>query len=290
MAKPALPLLDIPLGAFGLARLVEAAGPVVVNVSHLPDSVTEALAAVVPQGRGWSSFLEKPPALGTAGTLAALAGRLRDPALVYNGDLLADIDPAALLEAHRNSGARATVAIRPVTSGADLTLDGARVTGFVDRRDRVDAGGALYLGVAVFHLDVIEAIPSTVPLGLGESVLSQLAERGELAMWQHDAYALDIGTPARYLAATMELLHGRGPRPPIPWPGRIIEDTDGLAYVGEGADVEPASLSDGAVVLRGATVERGARIGRSIVWPGERVPADSDLDGVVWIEGRAIPC
>ena len=285
VAKPALPVLDVPLGAFGLARLVEETPPVVMNLSHLPETVTPALSEIVAPASGWSTYVEPPQALGTAGTLAALSGRMAPIVVVYNADLVSDLSPRDLLDAHRASGAPATLAVRRVATGADLLVDVGVVTGFVDRRETTRAAGALYLGVAALDRAVIEAIPHRVPLGLGETVFPELAARGELAIAQHYGYALDVGTSARYLEVTMDLLHGRGPEPPRPWPGDIVEVEGGLAYVGEGAEVDVASLGDGAVILRDALVHPGAHVTRSIVWPGERVPSEARLDGVVWFEG-----
>ena len=285
VAKPGLPVLDVPLATFGLTRLIEEAPPVVVNLSHLPETVTEPVGEVVSPASSWTTFVEEPEALGTAGTLAALADRMASTVVIYNADLVSDLSARELLATHRASGAAATLAVRKVGTGADLLIEGNTVTGFVDRRKTSGASGALYLGVAALERTVIEAIPQRVPLGLGETVLPELAARGELAIALHDSYALDVGTPARYLEVTMDLLHGRGPNPPCPWPGDIVEVADGLAYVGEGAEVDVVSLYDGAVILRDAVIEPGARVAGSIVWAGERVPRDARLDGVIWFEG-----
>lgn len=286
-AKPGIPLLDVPLGAWGLSSLLTAAPPVVVNASHRAEELETVLRASFPAG--WELFDEGAEGFGTGGTVAALADRLAGSIVVHNGDLLTDLDPAAILETHTSRGAGITLAVRVVERGADLELAGTEIKGFVDRRVAPDAGGAQYLGVAVIEPEVAARIPKTRPLGLGESVLAPLAQRGWLAAHVHEGYALDVGTIGRYLEASMDVLYGRAPAPPVPVPGRIVEVPSGLAYTGPQSQVVEGSLAAGAVVLGGATVEDGARVGSAVVWPGETVPSATVVRDAVWFGGRAIP-
>ncbi|HEX2196194.1 MAG TPA: NDP-sugar synthase, partial [Actinomycetota bacterium] len=178
LAKPALPLLDVPLAAFGLRRLYEAAPAVVLNVRHLPDSVTAAATPYVPAGRRLHTLFEAPEAYGTAGTLVALRDRLAPRVLTWNSDLLTDLSPRTLVEAHAASGAPATIGVAEVPSGADFSLEGGRAVGFVDRRELRDAPGGVFIGAAVFDRTALESLPDTRPLGLGETLLASLARSG----------------------------------------------------------------------------------------------------------------
>ena len=286
MAKPAVPLLDVPLGAYGLAALLRTAGPVVVNGSHRTAELEAALRGVCPDG--WELYDEGAEGYGTGGTVAALADRSSGPLVVFNGDLLTDLDPAALLETHRAAGAGITLAVRTVETGADLKLSGSEVSGFVDRRRDSESAGAMYLGVAVIEPDVAKRIPKTRPLGLGESVFGPLAKRGWLAAHVHEGYALDVGTIGRYLQASNEVLNGVAPPAPVASPGEIVEVEGGRAYVGPDARVAVGSLGPDAIVLSGAEVMEGAYVERAVLWPGEVVTPGTEVRDAVWIDGRAI--
>ncbi|HEX2058841.1 MAG TPA: NDP-sugar synthase [Actinomycetota bacterium] len=285
VAKPALPLLDVPLAAFGLRRLYEAAPAVLLNVRHLPDSVTAAVAPYVPPERRLNTLFEAPEAYGTAGTLVALRDRLGPRVLTWNSDLLTDLTAGSLLGSHAASGAPATVAVAEVAAGADFVLEGGRAVGFVDRRRRAAASGGVFIGAAVFERTALEALPGTRPLGLGETLLASLASSGELAVHRHGGYWRDVGTPGTYLEASLDLLEGRGPEPPDRrWPGEVVDGS----YVGPGAIVE-GELGPGAVVLAGARVAAGARVERAIVWPGEVVPAGAVVHDGIRFRGRTLP-
>jgi mannose-1-phosphate guanylyltransferase len=275
VAKPALPLLDLPLGAFGLAALLRDSPPVAVNVSHLPNTVARALEVV--GGEGGFELLTEPQPLGSGGTVGDLRGRVDMRLVTYNADFLADLSVAALIEEHERAGAPATVAVGMVDAGADLELEDGRAASFIDRHEHPNRPGARFLGAAVMERDALELIPATRPVGLAEALLRPLAERGQLAVFVHDSYALDVGTPRAYLQASLDLVAGEGPRPPVPWPGEIVDVQGGRAYMGPGAKVDPESLGPGAVLLRGASTASGARVERTVVWPHERVPAGMHL-------------
>jgi mannose-1-phosphate guanylyltransferase len=286
-AKPALPLLDLPLGAFGLAALLRDSPPVAVNVSHLPDRVAKALDVVVGGERGFE-LLTEPQPLGSGGTVGDLRERVDKRLVTYNADFLADLSVAAMIEAHESAGAPATAAVGLVDGGADLELDDGRVASFIDRREHPDRAGARFLGAAVIERDALDLIPAKRPVGLAEGLLRPLAEHGELDVFVHDSYALDVGTPRAYLRASLDLLSGKGPEPPLPWPGEIVEVDGSRAYVGPGSNVAREALGPGAIVLRGASAAEGARLERAIVWPDERVPAGKQVLEAIWAFGTAL--
>lgn len=279
--KPILPLLEVPLAAWGLHALTTAASPVVVNASHLAPRMIEVLERL--PFRGWQPFVEEPAALGTAGTLHALRDRFGDRVVTSNADVVTDLSIAHLLECHVRSGATATVAVRSVERAADMRLDGDRVVGFVDRRRSPHEVGVQFLGVAVFERAALDLLPDHRPAGLGETLLATLVERGDLAAHLHEGYWVDVGTPAAYLSVSLDLLYGRAPVPPVAVPGTTLQVAGGLAYVGPKTTVDQTSLGAGAIVLTGAVVSGGATIERSIVTPGSVVPAGSNLRDTVWL-------
>jgi mannose-1-phosphate guanylyltransferase len=279
--KPALPVLDVPLGAFGLKRLLSAAPPVAVNVSHLPDEIESALGRF-----GDFGLLREPVGgLGTGGTLKALEDDLAPSFVTLNADALIDLDIEMLAEHHRQSGATATGAVVAVGKGADFVGTGV-ARSFIDRRIDPDAPGLRFAGAAAFSRDVLKLMPDEPPVGLGETVFPLLVDRGELALYEHDGYALDVGTPASYLRANLDLLHNRF-ESPVDLSGEIIEVEGGRAYIGLDAQVDEQSIKAGAIILLGAKVGLGASIENAIVMPDEKVAANEELAGTIaWAGGR----
>ena len=285
--KPATPLLDVPLGAFALDGLVRVAAPVIVNASHLSDALERSLEPFAPRDRV-EILVEHPDPYGTAATLDALRDRLGDPFVVRNADALSDVDVADLLAAHKRNDAGATLAVRRVSRGADFQRDPSGRTRLVDRRAHPGAAGALYLGAAVLDASTLDLVRPGRPPGLAAAVFGPLAADGRLELHEHAGYWRDVGRLADYLAASLELLAGRGPVPPVSWPGEIVEVEGGLAYLGPGADAGRGRLGPGAVMLTGALLEDGTSVEDAVVWPGERVPAGESLRSAVWALGRSL--
>lgn len=58
------------------------------------------------------NYLDEQTPLGTAGPLGQLPNNITTPVLVLNGDILTKMDPARLMEFHRDAGAAATMGVR----------------------------------------------------------------------------------------------------------------------------------------------------------------------------------
>ncbi len=280
--KPGLPILDIPLAAWGLAALAAASQRLVVNTSHLSDVAARLLGPFSDA----EIFEEPVEPFGTAGTLRELGPRLGPEIAIWNGDLLANIDMAEVRRRHRAAGRPATLVVKMVSSGGDMTVDGDRATGFIDRRVHGDAPGALFVGAGVLRTDALDIIPSTGPQGLGGAVIAPLIESGDVTVVIHEGYTLDVGTPARYLAGSLDVLEGVAPMTPTRPPGRTIEVSGGHAYIGPGVHYSEVQIGPGAILLEGARLGDDAYVERSVVWPGTPVRGivrdslwfDRDLD------------
>src|SRR5215207_4840506 len=126
--KPALTLVDRPflsymvewLAAHGVEEVVLACG-------FLPDVLREVLG----EGEGDGPrirYVAEPEPLGTAGAIRFAADELGDDLgerfLALNGDVLTDLDLRALLAAHGDGAARATIGLHPVEDSAAYGLVG----------------------------------------------------------------------------------------------------------------------------------------------------------------------
>src|SRR5687768_14640956 len=86
---------------------------VVFSLAYRP----ERIEAVFGDGRAFGKHIryvvEETP-LGTGGAVKNAEAHLDDVTIVFNGDVLTDVDLAAVVEGHRSSGASATPVLTPV--------------------------------------------------------------------------------------------------------------------------------------------------------------------------------
>jgi NDP-sugar pyrophosphorylase family protein len=137
---------------------------------------------------------EEPERLGRGGGIKFAARARREPGDVFalNWDELVDVDFAALLARHRETGAAATVTVaRPALpfGVVELTEDDV-ITGFTE-------GGRIpywvNCGVYVLSEEAIERFPEQ---GDHEStVFPELAAEGRLRAFRHEGLWLTVNTP-----------------------------------------------------------------------------------------------
>jgi NDP-sugar pyrophosphorylase family protein len=137
---------------------------------------------------------EEPERLGRGGGIKFAARQRAESGdvLAMNGDELVDVDFAALLARHRESGAAATVSVaRPASPFGVVELGGDDVvTGFSE-------GGRIpywvNCGVYVLAEEAIERFPDR---GDHESTaFPELAAEGRLRAYRHDGLWLTVNTP-----------------------------------------------------------------------------------------------
>ncbi len=261
--KPLVPLGDRPMLSHVIANLrARGEGRIIVNAHHHADAIAE-----------WSKtqsdvfVSHETDLLGTAGGVAHARALLGDAAvLVYNGDILADVDVAALRAACIGVLCLAVAPRAAHEGNVGLSADG-RVVRMRKTSFGQEARGGDFLGIYVIAPEFLRAFPS--PGGLVEDVcLPALASGNRLTTFEVTTPFTDLGTPEAYLAANLTWLAERES-----WVGPDAHVADGVrlkrSIVGEGARVVGSGLLLDCVVWPGATAN--APLSRAVVTPHHAV-------------------
>jgi len=263
-------------------------------------------------------YVEEPRPLGTGGALRYAGGLLDERFLMLNGDVLADFDLRAQLAQHERTGARATLALYPVEDPSAYGLvrlrEDGRVAGFLEkpRPEEIDTN-LINAGVYVLERSVLEVMPPPGShVSIEREVFPKLVDDGLYGRLSQGYWA-DIGTPARYLQATFDILEsvvrsdtgsrlraagglmadgasveGRLIPPALIGPGSRLAPgalVGGRVSLGRGVAIAEGARIEDAVVLDGASVGPRATIRNSILGPGVRVGEACQLDGALLGEG-----
>ncbi len=146
--------------------------------------------------------------LGTMGPLR-LVEALDDDFLVANGDIVSDLDFAALFAAHRASGCLLTIGLsqrRLRSEFGVIEFDGAdRVTAFTEK--------PIYdlhcsMGCYAMKREILDFIPPDINFGLDKLVLALLAAGQPINVFHHHGYWLDLGRPEDYDQVNADLASG----------------------------------------------------------------------------------
>ena len=294
-AKPVLPVLNRPLLHWTLEHLARhGVDDVIVNLHHLPESVTEALEDRSSAGLR-IRYAHERPILGTSGGPRAVRDVLgSEPFLLVNGDMLFDFDLSDLVARHHASGARATLALLPNpdprTYGSVVTDRTGRVLSLAGLPRRARGTRSLFTGVHVLDPALLDWLPEG-PSDSVRDLYAPMVAEGERVdgVRVHGAWH-DFGRPSLYRDTQLRLLPGRGrhrvlldPRAQVSRDARLRR-----SVVGAGARVDGEAVVERSVLWDRATVEAGARVEGAIVVSGGVVRPGENARGVAVIPRRGI--
>lgn len=269
--KPMLPVGHEPM----IARLVDRLGrggvtEVVLALGFRPEPFIEAF----PDGQCGDvalTYAVEPEPLDTAGAIrfAAEAAGIDETFVVANGDVMTDLDVGALVSAHRNFGAEATIHLigvdDPSSFGVvDLADDGS-VNAFVEKpAPGEEPSNLINAGTYVFEPSVLARIPDG-PVSIERDTFPKIANDGAMYGYATDDYWIDAGRPEFYRAANLDLLNG-------------VRRDESCEAISPSANVHPEATIRNSVVGDHVTVGAGATIVDSVLLPGAAIGSGASVE------------
>lgn len=303
--KPIVPLLNIPFLRYQLSLLRQhGVTDVILCVEHLPEAIRQVLGDGRDMGLRLTYVAEAEP-LGTGGAVGNAAHLVRERLIVFNGDVLTDVNLTAVVRFHEALGAMATIVMTPVENptayGLIETEPEGRIRRFLEKpaADEVRTN-TINAGTYVLEPDLLARIPRGAVHSMEREFFPGLiADKIPLYGYSSDAYWLDIGTAEKYLRAHHDLLGRKLLSSAGRW-GRLLSDE---IWVGEGVEVSPQARYVGPVVIgeraslaphvhleaftvigAGSVIAPGAAIEGSVLW--EDVVVEEGASVVRSILGR----
>jgi NDP-sugar pyrophosphorylase family protein len=282
----------------------------VLSCSYLVDEIRRAMG----DGSRWDVALEyavETEPLGTGGGVRNAADLVSGLVVVLNGDILTDADLSGMLRYHSERGSRATIFLTRVedTSPYGLVeLADGRVRRFIEKPGPADrTTDTINAGIYVLDAALLERIPAGRVASMEREFFpGLLADSVPFFGWIGDCYWIDIGSPAKYRQAHLDLLAGRVETDLTP-PGAGAGDgrraiagdavlgarvrTTSPVVIGAGCRLEDDSRVGPSTVLGpGCVVGAGAAVEGSVLWEGVSVGAGAELrDCIVGAGVRVAP-
>lgn len=279
--KAMVPILNQPFLEYLLGYLKRhGVTDIILAMGYLPDPIQSRFGDGTQSGVRLTYLVEEVP-LGTAGAVKNAESFLDGPLVVFNGDIITEIDLTDMMKQHREIKPKVSIALTPVD---DPTIYGVVETdaeGLVQRFVEKPSWGEvttnmINAGIYILEPEVLADIPASTPSMFENYLFPRLLERGEPILGYHsDAYWIDIGTPEKYLQANHALLlqmfdksiRTRG-KSQI-HPTAQIEGPVLMAQ--ECAIAENVQLKGPVVIGPGCRVAKGAIIEGSVLWQGSKV-------------------
>lgn len=298
--KPLFPIGRLPLIGYALKLLAHhGITDVIVNLHHLAKHLRDALGDGTAYGVK-ITYSEEQEILGTGGGLKKMHAALDDTFIVVNSDILIDIDLDAVLAAHRQGNALATMILRTDPQQKEygqIEIDPAgrlrRILGHVSPTDASSIAAVaptltpyMFTGVHVIEPRLLEYIPEGIETSVIHSGYVKALNNDEVlhGFVSHD-YWIDAGTPARYWDANLDALTGKASvryvemLPPQRSPGVCVSPSAQVSraaqLVAPVAIADDVHVGDGAVIGPNVVLARGVHVGR-----GAKVDTSVALDDV----------
>jgi mannose-1-phosphate guanylyltransferase len=232
--------------------------------------------------------------LGTAGPIKKAEKLLGhdEPFIVLNGDIFADIDYKALIEAHKKANALATMALCSVEDPScfgvvELCKDNY-ITRFIEKPPKGQVpSNFINAGAYVLDPGVFDFIPEGRAVSIEREIFPRLVVAKQLVGHCIDGLWMDIGKPAEYLEANRLLLSSFAHK--IVNPKNVLAEIKSPVALEQGVVVgEKSILGPYAIIGKNVKIGCNVTISNSIVFSDAEIGDDVKLNGAVVGEGAYI--
>ncbi|HZR26565.1 MAG TPA: NDP-sugar synthase [Vicinamibacterales bacterium] len=289
--KPIVPIFDRPFLHYQLDLLkqVPEIDEVILSLNYQPRRIEEIFGDGSESGLGIKYVVEPAP-LGTAGAIRYAGESLRESVVVFNGDVLTEVNLAEVIALHRERKAKATIVLTPVDNPTAYGLVETDAHGNIRRfleKPKADeiTSDTINAGIYVLEPDTFDRIPKDTPWSIERSFFPSLIERNEtFVAYVYRGYWIDIGTPEKYMQVHRDIMDGRYKHRAAPF-----ATTPGSSWISPEARIEDGAVIEGPCFVDAETiVKHGARIGPySVVGKHCHVEENAAIDqAIIWANTR----
>jgi mannose-1-phosphate guanylyltransferase len=310
LPKPAIPLLNVPLGFYNLHLLQQlGVDNFTLNTHHLPEKIREVFTCGATAGLKINYSDEQPEILGSGGGIKKAQKFLQGQGTfaVSNADCVTSFGVADGLEFHKSENALATMIViqHPEAGkkyGAVWVDDKNQVLAISKTKPQEGARPMHFVGIHFMQDEIFNYFPEG-PCSIMENVYLPALKRGEKILAYEKVGAwYDGGSLDDYLCATKDLIECLSNLQHSPFFfslfRRFWPDFDQRPNIWEGVDSEhllplgssskilignhcrihdSVRVNGFAVIGDGAVIERGVVLEDAVVAPNVRVTEGSQL-------------
>ena len=289
--KPIVPVANRPFVVHQIEHLVKhGVDEVILNLHYLSHEIKK----ILDDGREWGikihySIEEHP--LGTAGAVKNAEKYFdQGPMVIFNGDVLTDINISKVVNFHREKEAGVTLTLTevedPTAFGLILTDKDGRVTKFIEKPswDMVTAK-TINAGIYVVDPKIFDEVPKGKAYSFERELYPSLLEK-DLPIYGYlsRSYWIDIGNPSKYKEVHEAILRNEvavkiyGTR--IDGRNWLGKDTHpdssvrmlGPSIIGEKVKIgKETEVNDYVVIGDRVSIGEHCSLERAIVWRGTKI-------------------
>ena len=271
---------------------------IILSTSYKPQKIKEYFGDGSKLGLKIHYVCEDIP-LGTGGAIKNTREFFDDTFLIFNADILSNIDILDMLKFHKEKSASVTIAVTQVENpslyGVIEYNEDLYAESFTEKPKLSEIkSNYINAGIYIFEPDVLDEIPDMKVVSIERETYPLLLEKGyPIVVYKSEDYWMDIGTVEKYRQAHQDILNGNYPLPEFNNKKRdiyvgvntIIDATAKItapAYIGENTKIGAYStIGPNTIIGNHCNVGMNSKIINAIVWDKISVPNSSIATGIV---------
>lgn len=289
--KPMVPVINRPFLLYQI-DILRTAGvtDITLSLSYQPDKIEHVLGNGSEFGVNLR-YITEPSPLGTGGAYKFASDSLRETTIVFNGDILTNVDVAEIIDFHRIKKAEATLTLVSVDDvsrfGVSQVDTDGRILRFVEKPsdDEVAnmAAKTINAGIYILEPGILDLIAKDSNRSFEYDIFPEILSR-KLPFFGYimgGNYWQDIGTPENYLQAHHDFLSGK-----IEGFEKVesaVSDVatrselDKRSVIGEGCTIKPGVRITNSVIGPGVYIDERAVIENSVIWSHTKVSTAAEI-------------
>ena len=255
--KPLCPFFGIPFLDLSFYRIREQVRDIAVNTHYLSQKIEKFIDSHPLQDR--ISVFKEEKIRGTGGALFPIKDWLGDEdLLIYNADIISDIDINSLIKQHQRLNPVATMVMlpthlegkTPVYTKEDLILS------FGDKPKEY-TGKFTFSGIHVVSNRLVKAIPGDVPWSIIDTYRQFIKEKHPIHYMCHDGFWADLGTPKSLWESHIDIISA-------PQPKSLLESL-GVTNIRKENHLPPITINQETLSAWSCPEEKGEEMYKSFV-------------------------
>lgn len=289
--KPIVPLMNRPFLLYQIDILRRAGiTDITFSLNYQPAKLEYLLGDGSEYGVNLR-YITEPAPMGTAGAYKYAEDAICETTIVFNGDILTDIDIAKVVESHKEKRAEATIVLTPVKNPSAYGLvetDGEkRVLRFLEKPKPEEIPNLttnnINAGIYILEPSVLDLIPKGENHSFEYNLFPNLLENKKafFSFVLENGYWRDIGTAESYLGAHQDFINKKitgfeiknGKNCDIATAAFVSKNS----LVGDGCIIKPNAKIINSVLGEGVHVEEKAVIENSVIWAHTHIANSAEI-------------
>jgi len=301
--KPMVSIMNKPLLERTMVHLKKSGiSEIVISSCYQPESIKDYFGYGKKFGLKIQYIVEDNP-LGTGGAIKKAGALFKDTFIVFNSDILSDIDIQSMVDYHKSRHALATLAVTEVQDPSaygvvEYDKDGYAVS-FIEKPKlgRISSN-FINAGIYIFEPKILKEIPMNCVVSVERETFPRLlAKKYRIAVYKDASYWIDIGTLEKYMQVHMDIMDNKcklvdcnfnsrnislGKNVKIHFDAKIL----GPVYIGDNVEICANAMISHSVIGSNVSVGSGSRITKSIIWDNIKIRSEARLiDAIVTSDG-----